>query len=340
MSSNLSGHATLNPELKSWILLCKFYYLDLSPAHFEDQLDQLLPGWHGMRSLWNAFKSILECEPDEVDTATLQAINSHIESLMLTNYTIASSPKSTALVSLPIAMDMEHFPLPSGPPPLPASQSANASPMDEIATPISSTLHSTMSIASADTISSSNTFLVKKLTLKEYSDRRKHQLARGPLPASAAMSLPSATTPDSNFAPIAVSECSLPAVVALACRDLAGLQSSAVSTAPAIRSFEGRIGSVFRNAGFFVTTPNMDVAYAPIPICKMWMHRLNNFSKDDPSYWLQPLHCSIGHLSVIPIPSDLPTHPLRLAWYQPSDSDFVPIDSHGLVGTGSLASGL
>jgi hypothetical protein len=86
-----------------------------------------------------------------------------------------------------------------------------------------------------------------------------------------------------------------------------------------------------------MTMPNMNVVYAPVPLCQTRMRRLNNFAKDDPSYWPQPFHCSIAHLSVIPVPSDLPTHPLHPAWYQPLASDFVPVNNDGLEGNGQLA---
>ena len=105
----------------------------------------------------------------------------------------------------------------------------------------------------------------------------------------------------------------------------------------ALHSYNGRVGSLFPNHNIFVTMPNMDVVHAPIPFCHTRMRRMNNFAKDDPSYWPQPFHGVIGHLSVIPCPKDSLKHPLHFVWYQPGPNDFSEIREAALLGFGRLS---
>lgn len=106
---------------------------------------------------------------------------------------------------------------------------------------------------------------------------------------------------------------------------------------PLIRSFEGIAGAKFTAEQLIVTTPNMPVVHAPTMICYTRMRRALNFGKDDPSYWPQVFNSIIGHITVIPSPDISSSNPLRHAWYQPSDEDFV-LDAGGVVGVGSLSS--
>lgn len=79
-----------------------------------------------------------------------------------------------------------------------------------------------------------------------------------------------------------------------------------------------------------MTSPNMQTIPAPISICETRLRKANNFAKDDPSWWPQPYHDTIGHLAVIPCPSDSQSHPLCYAWYQPAGSDFELVQTPGL----------
>ncbi|THU79179.1 hypothetical protein K435DRAFT_845547 [Dendrothele bispora CBS 962.96] len=66
-----------------------------------------------------------------------------------------------------------------------------------------------------------------------------------------------------------------------------------------LRSFEGLAGAVIGDLGYFVTSPNMDIVYSPS---------------------LQ--------MSVIPVPSTLSDHELQLAWYRPTNDDFLAHDQN------------
>ncbi|KAE9384922.1 hypothetical protein BT96DRAFT_950224 [Gymnopus androsaceus JB14] len=109
------------------------------------------------------------------------------------------------------------------------------------------------------------------------------------------------------------------------------------ASSPRLCSFDGHVGAAFTQLGIFVTTPNMDVVHAPIGRCEMRMRRQNNFAKDDPLYWPQPYHYTVGHLAVIPYPNNSVDHPLHWAWYQPTSGDFKSVNVPGLAGTVCLA---
>ncbi|KAE9397091.1 hypothetical protein BT96DRAFT_941147 [Gymnopus androsaceus JB14] len=107
-----------------------------------------------------------------------------------------------------------------------------------------------------------------------------------------------------------------------------------------LRSFDGRVATLFQNIGLFVTTPNMDVIHSPITCCETCMQKFNNFAKDDPLYWPQLYHAVVAHLAVLPCPNDSADHPLRWAWYQPTSADFEPVSFPGLTGMVCLAQSL
>lgn len=100
------------------------------------------------------------------------------------------------------------------------------------------------------------------------------------------------------------------------------------------------MGSEFRELGLFVTTPNMNIVYAPLSVCKTRMRRQNHFGQDDPCYWPQPFHRTIGHLAVIPSPQVSQHQPLYWAWYQPVERDYEHVQVHGLVGMMRLSASL
>ncbi|THU81309.1 hypothetical protein K435DRAFT_936801 [Dendrothele bispora CBS 962.96] len=96
-----------------------------------------------------------------------------------------------------------------------------------------------------------------------------------------------------------------------------------------LRSFEGLAGAVIGDLGYFVTSPNMDIVYSPsLQMCKTPMHWDLHFRKDDPLFFPQPFHASVGDLAVISVPSTLPDHELELAWYRPTNDDFLAHDQN------------
>ncbi|KAF9070961.1 hypothetical protein BDP27DRAFT_1419486 [Rhodocollybia butyracea] len=84
----------------------------------------------------------------------------------------------------------------------------------------------------------------------------------------------------------------------------------------------------------------MSVVYAPIGLCKTWMHKHHNFGKGDPCLWPQPWHPRVGHLAVIPNPTDSLTHQLHWTWFHPSPSNYEVIVLGSVVGLVKLASPL
>ncbi|THU92862.1 hypothetical protein K435DRAFT_862048 [Dendrothele bispora CBS 962.96] len=104
-----------------------------------------------------------------------------------------------------------------------------------------------------------------------------------------------------------------------------------------LRHFDGLVGAVISDSGQFVRSPNMDIIYSPLQVCNTRMCRDYHFGCDDPLYFPQPFHASVGHLAVIPVPSCLPDHELALAWYHPTSVDFVPQNpSKPWIGIGLL----
>ncbi|KAF5366182.1 hypothetical protein D9758_005659 [Tetrapyrgos nigripes] len=94
-----------------------------------------------------------------------------------------------------------------------------------------------------------------------------------------------------------------------------------------VRYYEGMAGYVLPGSGRVVTTPNMNIAYAPwADCCSTRMRKDFFFGKDDPLCFPQPFHHSITQLAVIPVPSTLPNSPLALVWYRPTLSDFASHD--------------
>lgn len=115
---------------------------------------------------------------------------------------------------------------------------------------------------------------------------------------------------------------------------------SILITCLALCSFDGRAASLFPNVGIFVTTPNMDIVYAPLGQCKTRLRRQNHYGQDDPGYWPQPFHSIAGHLAVIPSPQVSENQPLYWAWYQPILADFQSVRFSGLNGMVRLSTSL
>ncbi|THU75843.1 hypothetical protein K435DRAFT_209485 [Dendrothele bispora CBS 962.96] len=107
-----------------------------------------------------------------------------------------------------------------------------------------------------------------------------------------------------------------------------------------IRSFDGRVGAVIGDSRVFVTTPNMDMIYAPTLLCQTRMRRCRNFAKDDPCFYPQPYFHEIGHLAVIPCTNLNDDEPLRVMWYIPKESDWEEVAGSSIKGVGFLKAGL
>ncbi|KAJ8094359.1 hypothetical protein PM082_010793 [Marasmius tenuissimus] len=89
-----------------------------------------------------------------------------------------------------------------------------------------------------------------------------------------------------------------------------------------IRSFEGRVGNAYPG-NVLVTSPNMDVLYAPpINECRVRLRKAFHFGQDDPLFHPQPFNRPIAHLAIIRTPSPDPDHHLSTAWVRPTSKDF------------------
>ncbi|THU97074.1 hypothetical protein K435DRAFT_857976 [Dendrothele bispora CBS 962.96] len=72
------------------------------------------------------------------------------------------------------------------------------------------------------------------------------------------------------------------------------LLHSACPDAP-LTAFDGRVGAVIGDTGYFVTSPNMDLVYSPhFTLCSTRMRRDYHFSTDDPMYFPQPFNMTLG----------------------------------------------
>ncbi|THU82091.1 hypothetical protein K435DRAFT_872672 [Dendrothele bispora CBS 962.96] len=92
-----------------------------------------------------------------------------------------------------------------------------------------------------------------------------------------------------------------------------------------LTAFDGRVGAVIGDSGYFVTSPNMDLVYSPrFTPCSTRMRRDYHFGTDDPMYFPQPFNMTVGHLAIIPAPSPDSFHNHALAWYRPKPDDFIP----------------
>ncbi|THU86473.1 hypothetical protein K435DRAFT_868264 [Dendrothele bispora CBS 962.96] len=108
------------------------------------------------------------------------------------------------------------------------------------------------------------------------------------------------------------------------------LLHSAQPDAP-LTAFDGRVGAVIADTGYFVTSPNMNLVYSPrFTPCLTRMRRDYHFGTDDPMYFPQPFNMTVGHLAIIPAPSPDSFHNHALAWYRPKPDDFVPHTSNPL----------
>ncbi|KAK1216915.1 hypothetical protein PQX77_020440, partial [Marasmius sp. AFHP31] len=89
-----------------------------------------------------------------------------------------------------------------------------------------------------------------------------------------------------------------------------------------IRLFEGRVGNTYPG-NVLVTSPNMDVVYAPpINECHVRLRKAFHFGQDDPLFHPQPFNRPIAHLAIIRTPSPDPNHRLSTAWVRPTSEDF------------------
>ncbi|KAF5344057.1 hypothetical protein D9757_015496 [Collybiopsis confluens] len=192
--------------------------------------------------------------------------------------------------------------------------------------------------------SSSSPSLTKR-SFKDYKAQLQERRDKAPLPPSA----PAPTTTEKQAQ--ASSPPSLPAPLPPTVDPLSSaVPHSALPHPPRViatvidensrlRSYKGRVGSVFDSAGLLVTSPNMDVIHAPIHLCETRMRRNFSFGKDDPLWWPQPFYFPVGHLAVIPLPTETPLYHLRFAWYSPRpDRDFLPVSGSSLMGTGNILS--
>ena len=98
----------------------------------------------------------------------------------------------------------------------------------------------------------------------------------------------------------------------------------------ALRSVDGKVGALVHVpcGEYIVTSPNSNVVYVPpMGTCCVCMKKGFHFAEDDPMLYPQLYVAEVAYLSVIPrrpSPQAFTTdHPDSMAFYQPSDTDFL-----------------
>ncbi|KAJ3832709.1 hypothetical protein F5878DRAFT_702762 [Lentinula raphanica] len=355
MNSLAPSSAMLEASISALEVLRNFLQTEgASVVEVESRLIAVHPDWSLDQELSELFSSIIECESDDFDRfSQLNAlINAKVGSLTFELYTRASpGPLIENATEDPRSLHML---------PTLAAQSSDALDPALLAVPSASR----KTPASSDQTTPASSPSKERLTLKQYVQRKKEKAASqivstAPMPSSPIIPAEnSIDDTDVNLAfiglfPIPGNAATLsspplthssgPSVV------VAPIPGSRTRTSPsaegtvevhvdAIRSMDGRFGAILIDKDIVVTTPNVSVVHAPItPHCQTRMRRSFNFAKDDPLYWPQPFHLAVGHLAVVPCPSNDFDHPLRYAWYQLLDDDFVQIQREGVDGLVSLA---
>ncbi|KAJ3711963.1 hypothetical protein C8R42DRAFT_728282 [Lentinula raphanica] len=357
MSSLSSPSSKLESSISALEVLRNFLHTEgNSVAEVETRLVSVYPDWSMDSDLSRLFSSIIECEPD--DFAAFSQIDASIDAkvgaLSLELYTRASPGPSTDIST-------------EGPPILHILPTTGVqSSVDALDPALLARIPAPNTLSPPDPkpLNSVSSPSKTRMTLKEYAERKKERKESTSQTASAA---PIASSPihessigdfeagvgsafDELFpisratkpvSPPPSTQSNAP-VPGRATQSSSSAERSAErnveSVVDAIRSMDGKLGAVLIEKNIVVTTPNASVIYAPItPHCQTRMRRTFNFAKDDPIYWPQPFHLAVGHLAVVPCPSNDFDHPLRYAWYQLQDSDFQQIDREGVDGLVGLA---
>lgn len=106
----------------------------------------------------------------------------------------------------------------------------------------------------------------------------------------------------------------------------------------ALTPFDGRVGAVVADGRYFITSPNMDIVYAPPFGLNRSMRFRSDFryGEDDPLLWPQPYLPHVCHLGCIPLcpPSD---QLLAIMWWKLTREDFVASTANIITGVGLIA---
>ncbi|KAK1233859.1 hypothetical protein PQX77_002961 [Marasmius sp. AFHP31] len=105
------------------------------------------------------------------------------------------------------------------------------------------------------------------------------------------------------------------------------------------RSFEGKVGAVFKEHKIFVTSPNQDTVPSPLfGQRSVRLRRDYHFGEEDPIFFPQPFSHLTPHLAVIPYPTSDLSNEHSFAWRVPIPDDFTPVNLNDPVnGLGRLS---
>ena len=103
-----------------------------------------------------------------------------------------------------------------------------------------------------------------------------------------------------------------------------------------IGAFDGKVAAAIGE--FVCTTPNQDRVYLP-PLEKRDVFLRSDFryGPDDHTLWPQPFLTEYPHLGAIPRKPEDPNDPLTIMWWNPTRTDFLPLENGVLDGMGQLS---
>ncbi|PPQ83571.1 hypothetical protein CVT24_004788 [Panaeolus cyanescens] len=108
----------------------------------------------------------------------------------------------------------------------------------------------------------------------------------------------------------------------------------------ALTAYDGKVGVAMGK--YVYTTPNE--SFIPCPVLGSRTIAVRNdyrYGPDDHTLWPQPYSETFPHLGAIPRRPQDPQNPLSAMWYDPIDTDFVPVHKGGIAkGLGKLSSTL
>ena len=100
--------------------------------------------------------------------------------------------------------------------------------------------------------------------------------------------------------------------------------------------FDGKVAAAIQE--FVCTTPNQDRIYLPpMHLRDIFLRSDFRYGPDDHTLWPQPFLESHPHLAAIPKKPEDSKDPLSIMWWNPTRSDFFPLESGVLNGMGSLS---
>lgn len=100
--------------------------------------------------------------------------------------------------------------------------------------------------------------------------------------------------------------------------------------------FDGKVAAPIEQ--FVCTTPNQDrILLPPMQRRELFLRSNFRYGPDDPTLWPQPFLFEYPHLGAIPRQPENSNDPLSVMWWNPTRSDFIPLEGGILDGMGQLA---